>query len=957
MAGSLSLIASALVAAPAATSRLWVEASPRGDRVPDFEVSTQEGDLALPVRAVDAPSWEVTVFIEAEVSSPGAVRRLADLLIAQLDSLTRFGSLRVVRAAPEPRSAVVPAADKALLERSLYELYFEPGASDRIRQRRTQWWREPIPDRRRQQADQEARLLRDRRDTLLAWLAEEGPSEAPRLLLLLDEGIGLQSIQYYRPDQLPTGALNPPNASELAQAATSLGWVVAPVVTSVEAKGAIEYRATEETPVGFRVGLGRGADSPAVPDLAEDSEIGLEPSLRPAATEVAEQTLGRVVTDGQSLRSLLDQLAKRRAFELTWPDALRGKVLPLRARRANGSPLAAPAWAAPDPAPSLTEARLRRLAQEDATGDLPVEAAVATGTDDAPPELLTRAEWSLVEQDEPGLVRLTTGLTLEDGARVYRHHVVAPAPLAGGDFEVRLPLQLPGATSDALVAVEALDHGIWGGGYAQFVRRDLIDSTAGEPVDWWQRLEATAVTERTVRILPLPLAGAIEGRVEVTAEASDAVARLLFLFDGERHAELTEPPFRTRVRLGRGGERHIVEAIAYDHSDEEIGRDFLVLNESAETFWVRITSPESGDHVGPVTVQAELRIPADERLERLDYYWRNELIATSREAPHQRRILIPYSDSSGFIRVEATLASGRTTEDVVLMNSARFGAQVEVEVVELFVVVTDRDGKPVRDLSAEAFEVIDSGVPQGVDSLRLADDLPLTVGLAIDSSGSLFAKLPRVQAAAANFVSGLEAGRDEAFLVGFGNRPRVVQSSTRNLGRVSRGISDLSAGGRTAVWEAVVLSLLQLEEIDGRKALVVFYDGDDEDEDFSYRQALQMARETGVPIYLIVMNNTAARTNGKGFRTRSFTGKLERMAAAGGGRVYYVATDANLDDIYGSISEELRSHYLLTYTPEATPDDSVWRTVEVKVKGRGLEARTLSGYASGLDLIQPRGQD
>jgi VWFA-related protein len=177
----------------------------------------------------------------------------------------------------------------------------------------------------------------------------------------------------------------------------------------------------------------------------------------------------------------------------------------------------------------------------------------------------------------------------------------------------------------------------------------------------------------------------------------------------------------------------------------------------------------------------------------------------------------------------------------------------------------------------------------------------------------------------------------------------VVQSSTNNLNRVATSIGDLSAGGRTAVWEAITLSLLQLQDVEGRKALVVFYDGDDEDEEFSYRTAFSLAKESGVPIYMIVMNNTAARTDGKGFRTRSFTGRLDRIARTGGGRVFYVPTDVDLEKIYAVISEELRSHYLITYSPEVETGGSVWRSIDVNVKGRGLHTRTLSGY----DPIRP----
>ena len=156
----------------------------------------------------------------------------------------------------------------------------------------------------------------------------------------------------------------------------------------------------------------------------------------------------------------------------------------------------------------------------------------------------------------------------------------------------------------------------------------------------------------------------------------------------------------------------------------------------------------------------------------------------------------------------------------------------------------------------------------------------------------------------------------------------------------------LKPGGTTALWEAIVLSLSQLRESAGRKALVVFYDGDDEDEDYSYGASSKLAEETGIPIYLIVMNNAAARSNGASFGTKSRAGRLERLARAGGGRVFYVRTDQDLNEIFTAVRDELRSHYLLAYYPtrDQLGVESDWRPIEIEMRRRGLTARTLAGY-------------
>ena len=410
-------------------------------------------------------------------------------------------------------------------------------------------------------------------------------------------------------------------------------------------------------------------------------------------------------------------------------------------------------------------------------------------------------------------------------------------------------------------------------------------------------------------------------------------------------------PWGATIDVGSNPRQRMLVAIAYDKEGREIGRDGLLLNEVARTFSVQIKEPRPGRRIGPVDVQAEVSTPDGSSIERLEFFWQDQLVSTVRRAPWRQRLFIPVAAQPGFIRVAAYLGDGRIAEDVVLMNADQFEERVTVNLVELYVVVTDRNGKPVRNLREGDFEVTEEGVVQDIERFDRAGDLPITVGLALDSSLSLFLKMPDVQSAASSFVDALIRERDRAFLVGFSSAPRVVRATTTNLENIVSGIHSLTPEGTTALWEAVTLSLLQLQEATGRKALVIFYDGDDEDEDFSFGTALKLSRDVGVPIYLVVMNNSAARSGGRTFGTKNRAERLERVARAGGGKVYYVRTDEDLGEIFAAITDELRSHYLLTYYPEATPEEEdepaavdPWRPIEVKVNRPGLVARTLAGY-------------
>jgi Ca-activated chloride channel family protein len=456
-----------------------------------------------------------------------------------------------------------------------------------------------------------------------------------------------------------------------------------------------------------------------------------------------------------------------------------------------------------------------------------------------------------------------------------------------------------------------------------------------------------------VRLVP-PDRNVVYGRSRVRAEVDPRVKRLVWELDGKRVATRRAEPWDVMLDLGNDPKQRMLVAIAYGPNDVELGRDGLILNDATHGFGVRIVEPRAGRRSGPVDVEAAVDVPQGSTLEGVDFYWMDQLVATVRHAPYRQRLFIPVQSSAGFIRVAARLNDGRAAEDVVLMNADQFEEQVTVNLVELYVVVTDRNGKPVRDLDASDFTVLEGGVEQHVENFSRAGELPVTVGLALDSSLSLFLKMPQLQQAAVNFVDGLIEQRDQSFLIGFGDHPTVVSATTGDLNHVIDGIRSLTPTGNTALWEGVVLSMIQLQEIAGRKALIVFYDGNDEDEDFSFNTAFKMAEKVGVPVYLIVMNNSLARTGPSGFTTKHRAERLERVARTGGGKVYYVSTEADLGAIFDSIRDELRAHYLLTYYPDPVREPrgsggeggaaTGWRPIEVRVKRPGLVARTLAGY-------------
>lgn len=273
-----------------------------------------------------------------------------------------------------------------------------------------------------------------------------------------------------------------------------------------------------------------------------------------------------------------------------------------------------------------------------------------------------------------------------------------------------------------------------------------------------------------------------------------------------------------------------------------------------------------------------------------------------------------------------------------------FTESVDVRLRELYVTVTNRDGEPVANLQPSDFLVRENGNPQILSSARPSAELPILLGLVIDTSASMFVKLGPVSRAARQLVRGLEQGKDQAFVVGFGPTPRMSQAPTGDLLDVDDALRGLEAEGRTPLWGSIAYALDTIAAYRGKRALVIFFDGADEDGNRPYREALEKARRAGIPVYLIVMNNEAARTEGRDFSTRAFISRLERIAATGGGAVYFVPTQGDLTPIYRRIERELRSAYLLTYYPEVPLAQGGERKVEVAIPGRSYQVRALSEY-------------
>jgi VWFA-related protein len=424
-------------------------------------------------------------------------------------------------------------------------------------------------------------------------------------------------------------------------------------------------------------------------------------------------------------------------------------------------------------------------------------------------------------------------------------------------------------------------------------------------------------------------------RFETRASSND-ISFTEFYLDNTRVVTKRRPPFAADLDLGELPRKHIVKVVGYARDEKPIAQDEVILNEGREAFRLRITQPAKGVKLeGPTRVVADVAVPETKRLTQLEFYVNDRRSAVVYQEPFQQVVDVPKSEELGFLRVVATLDDGSTTEDVRYYNAPKYLSEENVKAVELYTSVFAK-GRPVTGLTQENFSVFEDTVPQILDGFEVVTNLPLSIGIGVDTSGSMEESIVEAQKAAVEFLKDVMTKRDRCFLVTFDNEPQLVSRFTTDRERLAQALAGLRAQGSTALWDALVYGLYQYQGTRGRKAYVILTDGEDRCSHFTFEAALDYAKKTGVAVYFIGLRIGSTQLDVRH--------KLNRVAKETGGTVYYVDSARNLGKIYAEINEELRSQYLLSFVPQNKSVSNQWRKIEVKMTPSNLTARTISGY-------------
>jgi VWFA-related protein len=434
-----------------------------------------------------------------------------------------------------------------------------------------------------------------------------------------------------------------------------------------------------------------------------------------------------------------------------------------------------------------------------------------------------------------------------------------------------------------------------------------------------------------------PEGDAVSGLCRFEAIAREEVARVTFLLDNESILTKNRPPFDIDLDLGPLPKLTTVTVVGYDSSGEEIARDGYTLNVGRERFFVSLVpvSPSEGDG-GQVRVAAELNIPSDGELERLELFWNDQILGTLYEEPYELRVALNTTEQFGYLRALATLQDGSQAEDLEFVNTPEFGTVVKVTAIELPITVLDRGGNPVQDLAKENFTVFEDKVEQEISHFSLHQDLPVRMGMVIDTSGSMEETLPTVQRVVMGFLRDLLRPRDRAFIEIFSDRPDLLAGFTADFTTIENALLALYPDRATALYDAVIMGLFQFSGVSGRRAMVVLTDGEDTASENSFDDALGYARRMGVTIYTIGVSIPSTKV-----QTRW---QINKLASATGGKSFFVSEKSGLDKIYAEIDRELRTQYLIAYTSNSEKPADELRKIKVEVDRKGLKVRTITGY-------------
>lgn len=264
----------------------------------------------------------------------------------------------------------------------------------------------------------------------------------------------------------------------------------------------------------------------------------------------------------------------------------------------------------------------------------------------------------------------------------------------------------------------------------------------------------------------------------------------------------------------------------------------------------------------------------------------------------------------------------------------------DTRLVVLHASVVDKHGRLVTDLPESAFKVYEDGVEQQIKIFR-REDVPVSLGLVVDNSGSMRDKRRKVESAALQLVKASNK-QDQVFIVNFNDDAFLDAPFTNDIKKLEEGLARIDSRGGTAMRDAISMSIDYLKE-EGKKdkkVILIVTDGNDNTSTLTLEQLVQKAQKAEVLVYAIGLLNEEERREAKRAKRA-----LKALTIASGGLAYYPKELSEVEQIALQVAHEIRNQYIIAYSPQIQELDGSFRQIRVTVKGRNNPVvRTRTGY-------------
>jgi Ca-activated chloride channel homolog len=269
----------------------------------------------------------------------------------------------------------------------------------------------------------------------------------------------------------------------------------------------------------------------------------------------------------------------------------------------------------------------------------------------------------------------------------------------------------------------------------------------------------------------------------------------------------------------------------------------------------------------------------------------------------------------------------------------------ETRWVILPVSVSDKNGKLITDLQEKSFKVFENGVEQPIKLFR-HEDVPISLGIIIDNSGSMREKRQKVEVASVDLVKASNR-HDEVFIVNFNDEAYLDVEFTNDIKKMEEGVARIDSRGGTAMREAINMSIDYLKEKgkNHKKVLLVVTDGNDNASTVGLERLVNRARQSEVLIYAIGLLDEEERREAKAAKRA-----LNALTQESGGLAFYPKGVTEVDAIALQVAHEIRNQYTIAYSPLNDARDGSFRQIKVTVNGPGHpQVRTRTGYYATAD--------